>query len=163
MLLADEAQQICQNNDIGLIVVDSLTAQFRSDYVEIRELADKEKGKTAKDDVDEGLLAIHFTGYTDEEGNDYIIHSDPKLWTSEGKEKLKGEESPIYEVAGSEEEDFTDENTYSFTEGVKQIENYLEDIEGQASGTEATRLRGLRKSIRSLRKSYNQEKPVDIP
>jgi len=33
MLLADQAQDICAENDIGLIIVDSLTAQFRSDYV----------------------------------------------------------------------------------------------------------------------------------
>ncbi|MFO7793475.1 MAG: DNA repair and recombination protein RadA [Candidatus Nanohaloarchaea archaeon] len=43
MLLADEAQEICQNNDIGLIVVDSLTAQFRSDYVGRGELAPRQQ------------------------------------------------------------------------------------------------------------------------
>jgi DNA repair protein RadA len=43
MLLADEAQEICQNNDIGLIVVDSLTAQFRSDYVGRGELAKRQQ------------------------------------------------------------------------------------------------------------------------
>lgn len=114
-------------------------------------------------DLDSPLFGVHMTGYRDPDGNDHIIHSDPKLWTSEGKEKLKGEGSPVYEIAGSEEEEFTDENTYSFTEGVKQIENYLQDIEGQASGTEATRWKGLRKSIKSLRKSYEQEEPVNIP
>ncbi len=114
-------------------------------------------------DLDSPLFGVHMTGYRDPDGNDHIIHSDPKLWTSEGKEKLKGEQSPVYEIARSEEEEFTDENTYSFTEGVKQIENYLQDIEGQASGTEATRWKGLRKSIKSLRKSYEQEEPVNIP
>ena len=43
MLLADQAQDICQNNDIGLIVVDSLTAQFRSDYVGRGELAPRQQ------------------------------------------------------------------------------------------------------------------------
>lgn len=43
MLLTDEAQEICQNNDIGLIVVDSLTAQFRSDYVGRGELAPRQQ------------------------------------------------------------------------------------------------------------------------
>jgi DNA repair protein RadA len=43
MLLADEAQEICQNNDVGLIVVDSLTAQFRSDYVGRGELAQRQQ------------------------------------------------------------------------------------------------------------------------
>ena len=43
MLLADQAQEICQNNDIGLIVVDSLTAQFRSDYVGRGELAPRQQ------------------------------------------------------------------------------------------------------------------------
>lgn len=113
-------------------------------------------------DLDSPLFGVHMTGYRDPDGNDYIIHSDPKLWTSHGKEKLKGEKSPAYEIAESEEQEFTDENTYSFTEGVKQIENYLQDIEGQASGTESTRWKGLRKSIKSLRKSYKQGEPVSI-
>ena len=43
MLLAEEAQDICKNNDIGLIVVDSLTAQFRSDYVGRGELAKRQQ------------------------------------------------------------------------------------------------------------------------
>ena len=43
MLLADEAQDICAQNDIGLIVVDSLTAQFRSDYVGRGELAPRQQ------------------------------------------------------------------------------------------------------------------------
>ncbi|MEF8880498.1 MAG: DNA repair and recombination protein RadA [Candidatus Nanohaloarchaea archaeon] len=43
MLLADEAQDICAENDIGLIVVDSLTAQFRSDYVGRGELAPRQQ------------------------------------------------------------------------------------------------------------------------
>lgn len=43
MLLAEEAQDICQREDIGLIVVDSLTAQFRSDYVGRGELAKRQQ------------------------------------------------------------------------------------------------------------------------
>ncbi len=43
MLLADEAQDICQREDIGLIIVDSLTAQFRSDYVGRGELAKRQQ------------------------------------------------------------------------------------------------------------------------
>ena len=43
MLLADEAQDICAQNDIGLIIVDSLTAQFRSDYVGRGELAPRQQ------------------------------------------------------------------------------------------------------------------------
>lgn len=43
MLLADEAQDICQSEDIGLIVVDSLTAQFRADYVGRGELAPRQQ------------------------------------------------------------------------------------------------------------------------
>jgi len=42
-LLAEEAQDICQKNDIGLVVVDSLTAQFRSDYVGRGELAERQQ------------------------------------------------------------------------------------------------------------------------
>lgn len=43
VLLAEEAQDICRQNDIGLIVVDSLTAQFRSDYVGRGELAPRQQ------------------------------------------------------------------------------------------------------------------------
>jgi len=43
VLLAEEAQDICQENDIGLVVVDSLTAQFRSDYVGRGELAERQQ------------------------------------------------------------------------------------------------------------------------
>ncbi|PSG99972.1 MAG: DNA repair and recombination protein RadA [Nanohaloarchaea archaeon SW_4_43_9] len=43
MLLADEAQDICQEEDIGLIIVDSLTAQFRADYVGRGELAPRQQ------------------------------------------------------------------------------------------------------------------------
>ncbi len=43
MLLAEEAQDICQREDIGLIVVDSLTSQFRSDYVGRGELAARQQ------------------------------------------------------------------------------------------------------------------------
>ncbi len=43
ILLAEEAQDIASEHDIGLIVVDSLTAQFRSDYVGRGQLADRQQ------------------------------------------------------------------------------------------------------------------------
>jgi DNA repair protein RadA len=43
MLLAEEAKQICEENDIGLIVVDSLMAHFRSEYVGRGELAKRQQ------------------------------------------------------------------------------------------------------------------------
>jgi DNA repair protein RadA len=43
MLLAEEAKQICEDNDIGLIVVDSLMAHFRSEYVGRGELAKRQQ------------------------------------------------------------------------------------------------------------------------
>ncbi|MFB6204267.1 MAG: DNA repair and recombination protein RadA [Candidatus Nanohaloarchaea archaeon] len=43
ILLAEEAQTIAQQQDIGLIIVDSLTAQFRSDYVGRGELAPRQQ------------------------------------------------------------------------------------------------------------------------
>lgn len=42
-LLAEDAQEICEENDVGLIIVDSLTAQFRSDYVGRGELAERQQ------------------------------------------------------------------------------------------------------------------------
>jgi DNA repair protein RadA len=43
ILLAEKAQDIMKDHDIGLIVVDSLTAQFRSDYVGRGQLADRQQ------------------------------------------------------------------------------------------------------------------------
>ncbi|MCJ7429133.1 MAG: DNA repair and recombination protein RadA [Candidatus Nanohaloarchaeota archaeon QJJ-5] len=43
ILLGDKAQDIMKDNDIGLIVVDSLTSQFRSDYVGRGQLADRQQ------------------------------------------------------------------------------------------------------------------------
>jgi len=43
ILLAEKAQDIMKDNDIGLIVVDSLTAQFRSDYVGRGQLAERQQ------------------------------------------------------------------------------------------------------------------------
>jgi DNA repair protein RadA len=43
ILLGEKAQDIASENDIGLIVVDSLTAQFRSDYVGRGQLADRQQ------------------------------------------------------------------------------------------------------------------------
>lgn len=43
MLLAKEAKEICQNEDIGLIVVDSLMAHFRSEYIGRGELAKRQQ------------------------------------------------------------------------------------------------------------------------
>ncbi|MFB6077034.1 MAG: DNA repair and recombination protein RadA, partial [Candidatus Nanohaloarchaea archaeon] len=43
ILLGDKAQEIAEDNDIGLIVVDSLTGEFRSDYVGRGELAERQQ------------------------------------------------------------------------------------------------------------------------
>lgn len=43
MLLAEKAKQICENEEIGLIVVDSLMAHFRSEYVGRGELAKRQQ------------------------------------------------------------------------------------------------------------------------
>ncbi len=43
ILLGEKAQEIAEDNDIGLIVVDSLTGQFRSDYVGRGELAERQQ------------------------------------------------------------------------------------------------------------------------
>lgn len=43
ILLAEKAQDIANEHDIGLIIVDSLTAQFRSDYVGRGQLAERQQ------------------------------------------------------------------------------------------------------------------------
>lgn len=43
ILLGDKAQDIMKDNEIGLVVVDSLTSQFRSDYVGRGQLAERQQ------------------------------------------------------------------------------------------------------------------------
>ncbi len=43
ILLGEKAQEIAEENDIGLIVVDSLTGEFRSDYVGRGQLAERQQ------------------------------------------------------------------------------------------------------------------------
>ncbi len=43
ILLAEKAQEIMKDNDIGLVIVDSLTSQFRSDYVGRGQLAERQQ------------------------------------------------------------------------------------------------------------------------
>lgn len=43
ILLAEKAEEIVKDNDVGLIVVDSLTSQFRSDYIGRGELAERQQ------------------------------------------------------------------------------------------------------------------------
>ncbi|MFB6294598.1 MAG: DNA repair and recombination protein RadA, partial [Candidatus Nanohaloarchaea archaeon] len=43
ILLGEKAQEIAEEHDIGLIVVDSLTGEFRSDYVGRGQLAERQQ------------------------------------------------------------------------------------------------------------------------
>ncbi len=43
MVLANEADEILENNDIGLVIVDSLTGQFRADYTGRGSLAERQQ------------------------------------------------------------------------------------------------------------------------
>ncbi|EGQ43801.1 MAG: hypothetical protein J07AB43_04670 [Candidatus Nanosalina sp. J07AB43] len=57
--------------------------------IEIGEKLLGEYGTLTREEIiheEEGeLFEIHMTGYRDLEGNDYIVHSDPGVWTPDGK------------------------------------------------------------------------------
>ena len=109
-------------------------------------------------DLDEGLFGVHLTGYRDPEGNDYLFHTDPKIWKDNGDTgKFTGEESPEFPL--TEREDyFSVEDAYEFTEGLKQIESYLNDVREITEGTEETRWTGLQNAVTGFRRSYEETK-----
>lgn len=132
--------------------------------VEIRELVDKEKGKAAKDDLDGGLLAIHFTGYTDEEGNDYLVHSDPKRWVST-EEKYEETEQGLPDVAAGLQETenyFSIEDNYQLEEGLQEVERYLTDISEKEEHNLSTRWEGLRDAVAGFRRTIETGRDVKI-
>lgn len=131
--------------------------------VEIRELVNGE-GKPARKEVDEGLLAVHFTGYRDENGNDYIVHSDPKMWTEEGEIKYEETDEGLPDVeAGLQDIDngFSIEENYSLDEGLSEIENYLTDIADRDERL-GHRWGGLRDAVAGFHKSTEKGENVKI-
>jgi hypothetical protein len=132
--------------------------------VEIRELVDKEKGKAAKDDIDGGLLAIHFTGYTDENGNNYLVHSDPKRWVST-EEKYEETDQGLPDVqAGLKDTEnyFSIEDNYELEDGLREVEKYLSDISERETENLAKRWGGLRDAVAGFRKSLETGRDVSI-
>lgn len=93
--------------------------------VEIRETVDLNLGKAARKEVEDGLLSVHFTGYRDEDGNDYIVHSDPKKWVEDGKEKYPVIDGlPNINAGLQETEDFfSNENNYTLDKGLREVKN----------------------------------------
>lgn len=132
--------------------------------VEIRETVDLNLGKAARKEVEDGLLSVHFTGYRDSVGNDYIVHSDPKKWVEDGKEKYPElEGSPDIEAGLQKTEDFfSNENNYTLDQGLSQIEHYLSNIAEEESRPISDRWMGLRDAISGFRKSLQAGKPVNI-
>lgn len=115
------------------------------------EMTHEEKGE---------LFEVHMTGYRNPEGNDYLIHSDPGVWTREGKKKLS--ENPPGRPLTEGEDEFTVEENYEFTEGLKQIESYLTDIADREGEQEGLRWEGLGRAVKSFRKSYENNRPVGL-
>lgn len=132
--------------------------------IELGENLFGEYGKLTREEMtheQEGeLFEIHMTGYRDPEGNDYLIHSDPGVWTPEGKKKLS--ENPPGRPLTEGEDKFTVENNYEFTEGLKQVESYLTDIADREGGMEGLRWEGLGRAVKSFRKSYETDRPIDL-
>ena len=109
-------------------------------------------------DMDEGLFGVHLTGYRDPEGNDYLFHTDPKIWKDNGDTaKFTGEESPEFPLTEGDEY-FSVEGAYEFTEGLKEIEHYLDDVRDITEGPEETRWKGLQNAVTEFRNSYERTK-----
>lgn len=132
--------------------------------VEIRETVDLNMGKAARKEVEDGLLSVHFTGYRDGDGNDYIIHSDPKKWVEDGKKKYKDNsgEPDVGSGLRKTEDFFSIDDNYKIDEGLCKIEDYLTDIADEESGDLSARWLGLRDAVGGFRKSLETGKPVNI-
>ncbi|MFB6174830.1 MAG: hypothetical protein ABEJ87_02545 [Candidatus Nanohalobium sp.] len=131
--------------------------------VEIREMVNDE-GKTARKEVDEGLLAVHFTGYRDENGDDYLVHSDPKMWTEEGEMNYEETDEGLPDVETGlqyTDEPFSIEGNYSLDEGLNEIENYLTDIADRDERL-GHRWRGLRDAVAGFHDSIKKGENVKI-
>lgn len=132
--------------------------------VEIRELVDENLGKKSRHEINDGLLGVHFTGYRDENGNDYICHSDPKKWTEDGVEKYPDfEGEPNIEKGLKQTENyFSVEETYEMEEGLQKIETYLTEIAEKEEGNISKRWLGVRDAVAGFRKTLAEEKPSKI-
>jgi hypothetical protein len=132
--------------------------------VEIRETVDLNLGKAARKEVEDGLLSVHFTGYRDSDGNDYIVHSDPKKWVEDGKEKYPdlGGLPDIESGLQKTEDFFSDEKNYTLDEGLGQVENYLSDIAEDEQRPLSDRWLCLRDAVSGFRESLQAGKPVNI-
>lgn len=105
-------------------------------------------------DLDSGLFSVHFTGYRDSSGNDYIVHCDPKVWDpEEGKQKFTGE-PPTLPLA---DEGFQDDSVYSMEEGLKQLEEYVKGVKNSGEReTWKNRWDGVQNAVETFRESYEE-------
>lgn len=156
------------NEETGLLEGGGLDIEYSEDGffydVEIRETVDLNEGKSARKEVDDGLLSVHFTGYRDGDGNDYMVHSDPKKWIEDGKEKypkLKGEPD-VKSGLQKTENFFSEEDNYRMEDGLTQIEEYLTDISEREEGALSSRWLGLRDAVSGFKQSLETGKPINI-
>lgn len=158
-----------KNNEDGtLLEGEGLDLEYSNEGffydVEIRETVDLNEGKEARKEVEDGLLSVHFTGYRDSEGNDYMVHSDPKKWVEDGKEKyIDNKGDPDIESGLQKTEDFfSNNNNYTMDEGLGQIEQYLTEIAREEEETLSDRWLGIRDAVSGFRESLETGKPVNI-
>lgn len=156
------------NEDETLLEGEGLDLEYSNDGffydVEIRETVDLNQGKAARKEVEDGLLSVHFTGYRDSDGNDYMVHSDPKKWVEDGKEKYPDlEGAPDVQSGLQKTEDFfSNENNYRLEEGLTQIEEYLTEIAEEENKPLSDRWLGLRDAVSGFNQSLEVGKPVNI-
>lgn len=133
--------------------------------IEIREMVGT-RGQDERFNVDDGLLGVHFTGYRDPEGNDYMVHSDPKKWTADGEMKFEDDDGEPYVeggLKGEPEDPFSDDTNYEIEAGLERIESYLghlgSEVEDQAL---ATRWRHLGSAVNGFRRTIDTGQPVNL-
>lgn len=156
------------NQETSLLKGESHDIEYSEDGflydIEVRETVDLNEGKSARKEVDDGLLSVHFTGYRDADGEDYIVHSDPKRWIKDGKEKYPDLEGKPNVESGLQktEEFFSEEDNYTMKDGLTQIEEYLTYISEREEGALTGRWLGLRDAVSGFKQSLEAGKPINI-
>jgi len=132
--------------------------------IDIAETLDRGNEKTGRkdalnSDLDSGLLGVHITGYRDSTGNDYLFHSDPKIWgPSKNPEKFSGKEMP--ELPRTTDDNyFSLEGAYRFSEGLEQVGSYIEEVK-DLEGENTLRWEGLSRAVNEFQNRYREGKEI---
>ncbi|MFB6174824.1 MAG: hypothetical protein ABEJ87_02515 [Candidatus Nanohalobium sp.] len=134
---------------------------YNIDITETLDTGEKEIGRDeiSNSDLDSGLLGVHITGYRDSTGEDYLFHSDPKIWNPDkDPEKFTGEEKPqLPRTTGDDY--FSLEGAYEFTEGLEEVSSYIQDVK-ELEGENTLRWEGLGRAVDEFQNRYEEGKEI---